>query len=76
VVHGVVGHQFRASEEFSYRILSDSMNIYCFADKCVLDLDPGSDEWSPEMVGRGGEYSMQYVVGHSCEYEVADGPFI
>jgi len=76
VVLGVAEYQFRASEEFSYNILSDGAKLHCSDDRCVLDLDPGPDEWSPNAVAMNGEYGKQYVIGRCCGYEVLDGPFI
>ena len=55
IVAGVTEYQFRASEKFSYNILSDGLGLHCSADRCILDLDPGPDEWSPDNVTGDGE---------------------
>jgi hypothetical protein len=75
-ISGVFEYQFRASREFSYSILSDGVGLDCAGDRCVLDLDPGPDVWSPDVVYGNGEYGKQYVIGNYCDYEVLEGPFI
>jgi hypothetical protein len=75
-VGGVYEYQFTCSRRQTYFILSDGLNLDCTSERCVLDLDPGPDEWSPKQVEKEGEYSKQYAIGAWCEYEVLDGPFI
>ncbi|MBP0458661.1 hypothetical protein [Streptomyces montanisoli] len=75
-VGGVYEYQFACSKQQSYSVLSDGLKLDCASERCVLDLDPGPDEWSPEQVGEGGEYSKQYVIGTWLQYEVLDGPFV
>ncbi|MDH6578720.1 hypothetical protein [Kitasatospora sp. MAP5-34] len=75
-VGGVHEYQFRSSRQYSYSVLSDGLNLECTPEQCVLDLDPGPDEWSPDQVAQQGEYSKQYAIGLWCEYEVLGGPFI
>jgi hypothetical protein len=75
-VEGVYEYQLRSSREYSYSVLSDGLNLHCASDRCILDLDPGPDKWSPERVAIPGEYSKQFAIGLQCEYEVLDGPFI
>ncbi|GAA2134028.1 hypothetical protein GCM10009760_10850 [Kitasatospora kazusensis] len=73
---GVYEYQFPCSREYTYFVLSDGLNLDCTAERCLLDLDPGPDEWWPEQVGRPGPYSKQYAIGAWGGYEVLDGPFI
>lgn len=75
-IGGVYEYQFTCSKRMSYFVLSDGLNWNCTSGWCVVDLDPGPDEWSPTQVGEGGEYSKQYVIGEWGEYEVLEGPFI
>lgn len=75
-VGGVHEYQFPCSRQYSYFILSDGLNLDCASHQCVLDLDPGPDDWTASQVGQHGEYSKQYVIGAWCEYDVTDGPFI
>jgi hypothetical protein len=75
-VSGVYEYQFLCSRQYSYFILSDGLNLECTSERCVLDLDPGPNDWSANQVQQHGEYSKQYVIGSSCEYEITDGPFI
>jgi hypothetical protein len=75
-VFGVHEYQFPCSRQMTYFVLSDGLNMECVAGSCVLDLDPGPDEWSTAQVGQPGVYSKQYVIGAACGYEVLDGPFI
>ncbi|GAA3102798.1 hypothetical protein GCM10020254_55570 [Streptomyces goshikiensis] len=76
LVKGVEEYQFVSSRKYSYSVLSDGLKLDCSSGRCVVDLDPGPDEWSPENVSHPGEYSRQYLVGLHCEYQVLDGPFI
>ncbi|MEU3605636.1 hypothetical protein AB0E83_09290 [Streptomyces sp. NPDC035033] len=76
VVRGVFEYQFPCSVQQTYFVLSDGLKMDCTSERCVLDLDPGPDEWSPEQVAEGGLYSKQYAIGAWCEYAVLDGPFI
>ncbi|ROR43120.1 hypothetical protein [Kitasatospora cineracea] len=73
---GVHEYLFPCSDGFSYFVLSDGLNLDVTGGRCVLDLDPGPDAWSPEQVGRPGAYAKQYAVGERIGYEVLDGPFI
>jgi hypothetical protein len=73
---GLYEYQFLASKKQSYHVLSDGMNLYVSAEGCVVDLDPGPDEWSRTNYQTNGIYSKQYGVGLWCEFEVLDGPFI
>ncbi|MFF7213975.1 hypothetical protein ACFZAU_26145 [Streptomyces sp. NPDC008238] len=75
-VGGVSAYRFVCGEQHSYFVLSDGLKLGCAPDHCVLDLDPGPDEWSPEQVGAQHEYSKQYAIGTWCDYSVSDGPFI
>lgn len=75
-VGGVYEYQFCSSRKYSYTVLSDGLKVDCAPERCVLDLDPGPDEWSSDQVAQQGEYSKQYAIGLRCEYEVLDGPFI
>jgi hypothetical protein len=75
-VEGVYEYQFISSKRQSYFVLSDGLKFDCTSERCVLDLDPGPDEWSPEQVEEQGEYSKQYAIGAWCEYKVLSGPFI
>ncbi|TQF02995.1 hypothetical protein E6W39_12900 [Kitasatospora acidiphila] len=75
-VGGVYEYEFPCSRQYSYFVLSDGLKLDCTDERCVLDLDPGPDEWLATQVGQQGEYSKQYVIGTSCEYEVLSGPFI
>ncbi|GAA1967039.1 hypothetical protein [Kitasatospora viridis] len=73
---GLYEYEFPLSRQYSYFVLSDGLNLDCTAERCLLDLDPGPDPWTPAQVGQPGEYSKQYAIGTSCTYEVLDGPFI
>lgn len=75
-VRGVFEYQFPCSVRQAYFVLSDGLKLDCTSERCVLDLDPGPDEWTPEQIAEEGEYSRQYVIGAWCEYAVLDGPFI
>lgn len=75
-IGGLYEYQLPCSKQYSYFVLSDGLNLDCSITRCLLDLDPGPDEWSPDQVAQHGEYSKQYAIGDSCEYEVLDGPFI
>ncbi|WP_345121053.1 hypothetical protein [Dactylosporangium darangshiense] len=75
-VGGVFEYQFTCSTRQTYFVLSDGLRLDCTSERCVLDLDPGPDEWMPEQVAERGEYSKQYAIGAWCEYTVLDGPFI
>lgn len=75
-VGGIFEYQFPCSRQYSYFVLSDGLNLDCVAERCVLDLDPGPDNWSANQVEQHGEYSKQYAIGEWCKYEVTDGPFI
>ncbi|MFJ3963791.1 hypothetical protein [Streptomyces sp. NPDC090036] len=75
-VKGIEEYQFIASRKYYYSVLSDGLNLDCSSGRCVVDLDPGPDEWSPENIRGSGEYSKQYLVGLHCEYQVLEGPFI
>ncbi|MBQ0994207.1 hypothetical protein PSH03_005205 [Micromonospora sp. PSH03] len=76
IVKGVSEYQFVSSAKYSYTVLSDGLNLDCSSGRCVVDLDPGPDEWLPQNIAQGGEYSKQYLVGLYCEYDVLDGPLI
>jgi hypothetical protein len=75
-VHGAYEYQFVTSRQYSYHVVSDGINLDVSAEGCVLDLDPGPDEWSRTDYLKRDIYSNQYIVGIWCEYEVHDGPFI
>jgi hypothetical protein len=75
-VLGVEEYVFLESKRYSYAVLSDGLALAVSADRCVLDLDPGPDQWSPQPILHGGAHSKQYVVGTSCSYDVLDGPFL
>ncbi|MEV7544065.1 hypothetical protein [Streptomyces sp. NPDC089915] len=75
-VGGVFEYQFTCSARQTYFVLSDGLKLDCTSERCVLDLDPGPDEWMPEQVAGIGEYSKQYAIGAWIEYAVLDGPFI
>ncbi|MET9880929.1 hypothetical protein ABZZ36_40985 [Actinacidiphila glaucinigra] len=75
-IGGVHDYRFVCSEQQSYFVLSDGLKLDCAPERCVLDLDPGPDEWSPEQVHSQHEYSEQYAIGLWCDYAVSDGPFI
>ena len=75
-VKGIEEYRFVSSRKYSYTVLSDGLNLDCSSGRCVVDLDPGPDEWSPQNIAQVGEYSKQYLVGLYCEYEVLNGPFI
>lgn len=76
LIGGVYEYQLQSSKKYSYTVLSDGLKVDSTSERCVLDLDPGPDDWFPNQVARQGEYSKQYAVGLWCEYEVLDGPFI
>lgn len=73
-VGGVYEYRFAYSKQQSYFVLSDGLKLDYTSERCVLDLDPGPDEWSPEQVEEEGEYSKQYVIGTWLKYDVLDGP--
>lgn len=73
---GVFEYRLICGVRQTYFVLSDGLKLDCSSRRCVLDLDPGPDEWTPERVAEDGEYSKQYVIGEWCEYDVLDGPFI
>ncbi|QYN18885.1 hypothetical protein [Amycolatopsis sp. DSM 110486] len=75
-VGGVFEYQFVGNDQFTYFILSDGLKLDLSPGRCVLDLDPGPDEWTPDQIAERSEYSKQYVIGEWCEYEILDGPFI
>ncbi|MFF3396088.1 hypothetical protein ACFYW1_34875 [Streptomyces sp. NPDC002669] len=76
VVGGVYEYCFTCSKQQSYFILSDGLKLDCASGRCILDLDPGPDEWFPGQVEEKGEYSKQYLIGTWFGYEILDGPFI
>ncbi|MFE3527062.1 hypothetical protein ACFXOD_36945 [Streptomyces sp. NPDC059161] len=75
-VGGIFEYQFTCSVRQTYFVLSDGLQLDCTSERCVLDLDPGPDDWTPEQVAEEGVYSKQYAIGAWCEYTVLDGPFI
>ncbi|MFI6819838.1 hypothetical protein ACIBJE_02655 [Micromonospora sp. NPDC050187] len=71
--------EYRLSETAAYplQVLSDGLQLAFSDDLYFLDLEPGPDEWSLDVLAqaiRSG--SAQYVIAGQLSFDILDGPFI